>query len=203
MKVLFISIFCLLSLQTCTAQQCRLANLSKKYIFLVTVNKSKNEYNGGLRTSRTSVEIIRKADRKSVQKLLIKPGKTSLVDSFSDCSAVSSYITGKHAKDEGTDNYWGDFIVADLNFDGREDLAIINDSSNTGALYEFFTQTKSGRFVKDSFLYGFFPYKIDRKNKTLTTATAATTWGYLETVYKYNPRTKKWRVLKTVHRKTG
>ena len=137
-----------------------------------------------------------------MQKLFIKSGKTALVDSFFDCSAVGSYVTGKHAKDEGDDNYWGDFIVADFNFDGREDFAVIDDYFNTGAIYEFFTQTQNGRFVKDSFLSGgYFPNKIDRKNKTLTTDTTATTWGYMETVLKYNPTTKKWRVLKSVHRK--
>src|SRR4051794_9276747 len=101
MKVLFILLFCLLAVQICSAQECRLTNLSRQYVFLITVEKSKNEYNGGLRTSRTSVEIIRKANGKPVQKLFIEPGKSSLVDSFSDCSAVGSYVTGKHAKDEG------------------------------------------------------------------------------------------------------
>lgn len=183
-------------------RECRLTNLSKKYIYLITADKSKNEY-GGLQTSKTSVEIIRKIDGQSMQRLFIKPGKTSLgVDSFSDCSAVGSYISGKHARDEGADNYWGDFMVADFNFDGLEDLAVITNSSNTGAFYEFLTQTKSGRFVKDTFLSdGYFPYKIDRRNKTLTTGTAATTWGWMETVLKYNPRTRKWRVLKEVHQK--
>jgi hypothetical protein len=198
MKELFILLFCLLPLQFCAAQQCKLTDLSRKYIYLVTAEKSNNEYRD-LQTSKVSIEIFRKADGRSVQKLFIR---SKWVDSFSECSAVRSYVTMKHAKDEGADNYWGDFIVADLNFDGREDLAIITQSSNPGSIYEFFTQSASGRFVKDPFLSeGFFPYKIDRKNKTLTTSTNATTAGYTETVLKYNPTTKKWRVVRDVHRK--
>src|SRR3954447_15108158 len=147
MKELFILLFCLLPLQFCAAQQCKLTDLSRKYIYLVTAEKSNNEYRD-LQTSKVSVEIIRKADGRSVQKLFIRP---KWVDSFSDCSAVSSYVTMKHAKDEGDDNYWGDFIVADLNFDGREDLAVITATPNPGSIYEFFTQSVNGRFVKDPF----------------------------------------------------
>jgi hypothetical protein len=201
MKALFILLFCLLALRICVAQECRLTDLSRKYIYLITADKSKNEY-GGSQISKLSVEIIRKADKKSVQKFFIKPG--IMLDSFSDCSAVTSYVTGKHAKEEGADNDWEDFIVAGLNFDGREDFAVKEDFMNTGAIYDYFTKTKSGRFAKDSFLSGsYFPYKIDPKTKTLSTGTAATTGGYTETVFKYNPTTKKWRVLKSVHRKVG
>jgi hypothetical protein len=176
-----------------------LTDLSRKYIYIVTADKSKNEY-GGSQTTKITVEIIRKSDNRSIETLSIKPGDFS--DSFSDCSLVSSHVTRKHSKDEGDDNDWGDFIVADFNFDGQEDFAVKEDSHNTGATYDFFIQNRNGRFVTDSFLSGyFFPYKIDRKNKTLTTATAVTTGGYQETVVKYNPRTKKWRVLRSVHRK--
>src|SRR5690349_19010486 len=201
MTVIFILLTCLLTLRVSAAQECRLTDLSRKYIYLVTAEKSKNE-NGATHTSKLSIEIIRKADKKSLQKILIKP--EPMLDSFSDCTAVSSYVTGKHPKDEGADNDWGDLIVVDLNFDGREDLAVKEDSFNTGAIYEFFTQNNSGRFVKDPSLSGSsFPYKIDAKNKMLFTATAATTAGYMETVYKYSPKTKKWRVLRSVHRKAG
>src|SRR5947208_9221060 len=136
MKELFILLFCLLPLQFCAAQQCKLTDLSRKFIYLVTAEKSKNEY-GDLQTSKVSVEIIRKADGHSVQKLFIR---SKWVDSFSDCSSVNSYVTGKHAKDEGADNDWGDFIVADLNFDGREDFAVQREWWNTGGVYDFFMQ---------------------------------------------------------------
>jgi hypothetical protein len=109
-KALFVLLFCLPALRICVAQECKLIDLSRKYIYLIRAEKSKNEY-GGPQTSKLSVEIIRKADKKLVQKLFIKPGM--MLDSFSDCSAVSSHVTGKHAKEEGADNDWGDLIVAD------------------------------------------------------------------------------------------
>jgi hypothetical protein len=199
MKALVILLFCFLTLRICAAQECRLTDLSKKYIYLITIKKLNNE-SRVLQPSEITVEIIGKADKKSAQKLLIKP----VTDGFSDCSAVRSYVTGKNANAEADDNDWGDFIVADYNFDGREDFAVKKDSFNLGATYEFFMQAKTGRFVKDSFLSGeHFPYKIDAKNKTLTTSTNATTAGYTETTYEYNPKTHRWRLLKTVHRKVG
>ena len=199
MRTLFILLVSVLSFRFCAAQQCRLTDLSKKYIYAINAERSKNR-DGVSHISALKVEIIRKADLRSVQTLFIKSEPT--LDSFSDCAFVSSYVTGKHPEDEGADNDWGDLIVADLNFDGREDVAVKEDSSNSGAIYEFFTQTDSGKFVKNPFLSGsWFPYKIDAKNKTLTTATAATTAGQLETVYKYDAASKKWRVLKSVYRK--
>lgn len=199
MRTVCILLVGFLPLQFCMAQQCRLTDLSKRYIYVVNAERSKDE-NGVSHISALSVEIMRKVDLKSVQKLLIKSEPS--LNSFSDCSFVSSYVTGKHPANEGDDNDWGDFIVADLNFDGREDLAVKEDSSNSGAIYEFFTQTGNGQFVKNPFLSGsWFPYKIDAKNKTLTTATAATTAGFMETVYKYDATTKKWRVLRSVYRK--
>jgi len=200
MKAFFIVLGYLLAFHVCEGQECKLTDLSRKYIYVVTADKSKNEY-GGSQTSKITVEIIRKSDNSSIQTLSIKPG--TFPNSFNDCSLVSSYVTRKHSKDQGSDNDWGDFIVADFNFDGLEDFAVKEDSHNTGATYDFFIQNRNGRFVKDSFLSGhYFPYKIDRKNKTLTTATAATTGGYQETVVKYYPRTGKWRLLRSLHRKT-
>jgi hypothetical protein len=196
-KTLFILLISLSSVQFGSARQCRLEDLSRKFTFLAAADRS----NVGPATVPVSIEVIRKADRKRVQMLSLRSG---VADIFSECEAVRSYATGKHANEDVADNYWGDLIVADVNFDGREDLAVAEDSRNTGTTYGFYIQSSAGTFIRDRYLSdGFFPYKIDRKNKTLTTSTAASTGGYTETVLKYDPRTKKWRVVRSVHRKVG
>lgn len=62
------------------------------------------------------------------------------------------------------------FIVCDINFDGKEDFAIVKSNSNAGILYAFYIQ-KDNKFELDKDLtenMGFFPKKINPKEKTLT-----------------------------------
>ena len=60
---------------------------------------------------------------------------------FRNCKSVRSYQTHKNDTLEAVDNDYGNFIVADFNFDGLDDLAIIRDSGgNSGSLYNFYIQ---------------------------------------------------------------
>lgn len=78
---------------------------------------------------------------------------------FTSCDSVTSYSTKFKADREIADNYFGDIVVADLNFDEKDDIAVINDGGgNSGPLYGFYTQTSNKRFVIDRFLTNFLSH---------------------------------------------
>lgn len=116
---------------------------------------------------------------------------------FESRNNVKSFITGKNKGKESIDNNFGDLIVADFNFDSKEDFAVINDSGgNNGPLYTFYLQNEKGRFSKDQFLTDtviFFPSKINLKNKSLTTRVHADICGFNETVYQFNSKSNRWK----------
>jgi hypothetical protein len=109
---------------------------------------------------------------------------------FTDCKHVRSYSTQFNVNEQVVDNYYGDIIVADFNFDNREDVALINDmGGNAGSLYSFFIQNTDRKFVKDPFLTDsmeFFPSKIDKVHKRLTTYVHAGVCGLGEHIYVFN-----------------
>ena len=49
-------------------------------------------------------------------------------NSFQDCNNVRSYISGKNETQIISDNNYGQLVIVDLNFDSKEDIAIIHDS---------------------------------------------------------------------------
>ncbi len=54
---------------------------------------------------------------------------------FIDCQSYNSYLTNQSAGTYLGDNSFGDIVVADLNFDQREDLAIVNNNGGNGGDY--------------------------------------------------------------------
>jgi hypothetical protein len=106
---------------------------------------------------------------------------------YHNCNAARSYSTGKNRDADATDNDYGDLIVADFNFDGREDFAAKNDSGgNAGPLYNYYIQQTSGQFTLDQFLtreMQFFPDDINKARRTLTTRVHAGADGLGETVF--------------------
>jgi hypothetical protein len=188
------------------AQRCEQSDLSNKFNYIITTVKKKNADSAQAEISQVFLQIVGKANKKQIQQIAIKPAHL-FDDAFTDCSAARSYITGKNKDAEAEDNDFGDFIVADFNFDNREDFAVKWDSGgNGGPTYEFYTQNKSGKFQKDSFLtgkMGFFPGTIDTRRKRLITYVHADVAGYHENIYKYNPVTRKWISLKPIYRKAG
>jgi hypothetical protein len=51
-----------------------------------------------------------------------------LDDAFKNLQNVRSYSTKTNADKQAVDNYYGDIIVADLNFDNKDDVIVINDA---------------------------------------------------------------------------
>lgn len=119
-------------------------------------------------------------------------------DVFQNCDKVRSYITKKNEQLEVGDNDFGDFIIADLNFDSKEDIALIRDSGgNGGTFYNFYMQRKNGKFYMDRFLSDsvhYFPKKINKQNKTLTTYVHAGACCVGEHIYQLNKK-RHWREI--------
>lgn len=116
---------------------------------------------------------------------------------FKDCKNVMSYITKFNIKKDIVDNNYGDIIVADFNFDNKEDIAVINDSGgNAGPLYSFFIQSKDRKFIKDAYLtesLEFFPSEINKNKKTLTTYVHAGVCGLGEHIYTFDVNKNCWK----------
>jgi hypothetical protein len=113
---------------------------------------------------------------------------------FTDSNKVSSYSTKVHFEEEGWDNHFGDIVIADINFDGKDDIAIMKDgASNGGATYIFYTQEEKCSFSLNSYLTDTmrsFPSKIDKANRQLTTLVRASAVSVGEHVYQL--KGSKW-----------
>jgi hypothetical protein len=121
---------------------------------------------------------------------------------FTRYDFVRSYITGINQKKPAENGNFGDFIVADFNFDNKEDFAVISNSSPIGEThYSFYIQDNNGKYVLDKFLteeMSIFPDEIDSVNNSLTTIALAGSTGLCKTTYIYDKRKMKWNQMKKV-----
>lgn len=65
---------------------------------------------------------------------------------FTDPKNCVSYSTSVHVFKQLVDNYAGDMVVADLDFDGRDDVAIVNDMGGNSVphiVFLFSSRTRS------------------------------------------------------------
>jgi hypothetical protein len=119
---------------------------------------------------------------------------------FKDNKNARSYVTGKNNNAQVSDYDFGDLIIADLNFNGREDIAVKYDSGgNGGPIYNFYLQDNDGHFYKDNYLttyVGSFPADIEPNKKTITTQIHANVSQEARKTFRYNSRTKKWHLIK-------
>lgn len=148
-------------------------------------------------SARITIRIIDKSSRRLLQEISLISSELYAED-YTHCRLVRSYSTGKDARKIVIDNDYGDIIVADLNFDSREDLAVKTENNNGGTDYTFYTQTKDKKFVLDRYLtdsvYS-FPWKINRSKRTLTTMVSAGVRDAL-TTYHLDSRTNSWTRVK-------
>ncbi|UKN00974.1 hypothetical protein K6119_14660 [Paracrocinitomix mangrovi] len=109
---------------------------------------------------------------------------------------TTSYITDFNTDMKIMDEYYGDVVIADVNFDNLEDLAIAYDTgASNGPFYTFYIQN-NGHFERDGFLTDSvykFPGKIDRRHKQITTYWHATASCSSENLFHYNSKTKSWK----------
>ena len=117
-------------------------------------------------------------------------------DVFMDRNNTLSYATKFNIDKEIVNNYYGDIIIADLNFDKKDDIAIINDSGgNGGTFYSYFLQDSKKKFNFNEFLTDsmtYFPTKINSKNNTLITYVHGGVCRLGEHIYQLNKRTNNW-----------
>jgi hypothetical protein len=142
---------------------------------------------------------VRDKRRGSIQQQIAFVARLLRYTDWCHCRDVRSYITGKNARKEVIDNDFGDLVVADFNFDGREDVALKTDGGgNGGPYYTFYRQDEKGHFQIDHFLtdsVSFFPVRFNPSKRTLTTRAHADVAHESEIVYQYNPKMQTWRQI--------
>jgi hypothetical protein len=175
------------------SQKCTFENLSKTYIYEICRNIEKK--GNVLQYSDLKIMIKEKESFKLIDSIYInKLGYFTI--SEEKCSDAKSYQTNQNIKEAIVDNYFGFFIVADFNFDKRDDFAFLNGlESTSGPYYDFYTQGNNNKFKKDAFLtdsIGFFPSFIDKKNKLLTTEIILGAWGASKVKYYFDRKKNSW-----------
>ncbi|KGO86597.1 hypothetical protein Q765_10255 [Flavobacterium rivuli WB 3.3-2 = DSM 21788] len=171
--------------------------MSKNLDFTISVKRFKVN-NRNIDSCKITVEVKHKLSPK--KQIINFSSGYMFSNDFTDCKDVRSYITGIGKNAEVLDNAYGDFIVADFNFDGKEDFAVKNDSGgNGGPFYNYYLQDTKGIFVLDSFLTNtmiYFPSIIDKKHKTLVTLVHANAVSVSESTYQFTFETGKWKEIK-------
>jgi hypothetical protein len=180
------------------SQECLHQDLSKKFDFssrIERINISPDLPDSCL----ISITVINKQTKKPAQ--VISISSTFLIDSaFSQCTFVRSFSTGKNNSVQAFDNNFGDLVIADLNFDHKEDIAVKKESGgNGGPAYNYYIQNSDGNFVLDKFLSElmiYFPIEIDQARNTLKTEVHANAYEYCESTYKLNRAGNKWNKVR-------
>jgi hypothetical protein len=180
------------------AQTCEHKNLSKRFNYQLIATRISNKQST-VDSANVTLIIRDKRSGKLHQKILF--GANYIYqDVFKDCTKCRSYLTGYRQESEVSDYDYGDLIIADLNFDGKEDIAIKHDSGgNGGPHYNFYLQGINGRFTLNKYLtnnMSSFPAEINSVTNTLITQIHANVHQEQRNTFKYERVTKKWRFLK-------
>jgi len=179
------------------AQECIHSKLSQHFYFKTNIarNSDTSDFIHGAKIDL----LIYNKHKELLQKLSFK-SEFLFDDAYNNCSNVRSYVTGFNQKKDVLDFDFGDLIVADLNFDSKEDFAIKYDSGgNGGPSYGFYIQDSKGSFKLDHFLTDSvrsFPEYINAKNKTLTTHINANGRTKNEKTYKFYAKIRRWHLIK-------
>jgi len=193
----FLLIFSILLFSVCRAQVCKYTSLSKNFDFTTSVKRFVVNKRA-IDSCKITVEVnCRSTGKKQI--ISLSSGYMFSND-FQDCKNIRSYITGVNKNANADDNDYGNFIVADFNFDSREDFAVKHDSGgNGGPFYSYYIQDIKGNFALDKFLTGtmvFFPNKFNAKLKSLVTLVHASTVSVSEITYKFYPKKSVWKQVK-------
>jgi hypothetical protein len=184
-------------------------DLSNVYNYKI-IDKGFNHHRSFFDSVYRVIKIYNKADSLT-QRIIptFEEAPAYLFERYPEAKPARSYMTNKNTKNGGHDDYFGELVVADLNFDGLEDFATYRGhGADNGAHYAYYFQNKKHRFEYNSYLTEnmiWFPAKINDSLKTLTTIVPAGMFGVEYTTFKYNPASQKWKVIKdyTIDVKTG
>lgn len=176
-------------------KECIYDNLSFKNRYIINFKRIIS-FNDDINDSCIINIIVQ--DKKTKQKIdSINTSTIYLYPSyFQKCGEVKSYITGFNKSNEVVDDLYGEFLIADFNFDQKEDLAIIKDCSNSGNLYNFYIQNDIGLFEYDSFLtdsISYFPTEFEPKKNILIRYNRAGACGVGIHKYQLNRKSNSWK----------
>lgn len=108
-----------------------------------------------------------------------------------------SYFTGFNADYDDIDNYCGEIVVADFNFDGLEDFATpIDQGASNGPHYAFYIQNKKGKFELSSYLTEniiWFPTTWNKLKRSFTTEVPCGATCLMYNTYKFQSNTNSWK----------
>jgi hypothetical protein len=194
---LILTIFFSLTVLTALGQTCTNTRLSNTFDFKTSINRIQF----GIKTDSCIITVFVKSKltKLTVQTISFGTEYPLFKSSFVDCNNVRSYTTGINKNAEVVDNDFGDLIVADFNFDKKEDFAVKREESgNGGPLYNYYIQTSPNKFKLDKFLSEtmiFFPKEINKSKRTLTTLVHSSAVSVCETIYKFDSATNKWKEI--------
>ena len=196
MRILFLTFFLSFLFASIFGQVCTHNDLSKT---LRIITQAKRKPGDSVEANQCPVEvtIIDKASNKTIQQISFK-AYTLGYRSFVNCNFVRSYSTGKNRNAIISDTDFGDIVVADFNFDSREDIAVRYDDENSGTYYRFYIQGKDRQFQLDSFLtdsISIVPTYFNRTKKRLTTYRLAGVRD-AEDIYQLDVRKNKWSLIR-------
>ncbi len=146
-------------------------------------------------SSVVQVVVTSKRDEKTIDSILLTTTHYCNMH-FSSDTNVRSYTTYVNKDREIIDDYYGDIIVADFNFDGLDDITILREPSNAMDRYAFYIQSKEGKFKPNTFLNDSvqcFPSLFDADKKQLTTYIRVGCCNISEHIYQL--QRNKWREI--------
>jgi hypothetical protein len=175
-------------------QNCIITGLSQTFNFQTHIKRFKLDKSPD--SCLVTIDIIDKLTSKTIQSIRFTTNFLLGDSSFISCTNVRSYSTGKNRNAKVLDNDYGDIIIADFNFDNKEDLAIKKEEGgNGGPLYNYYIQMTDNTFKLDKYLsetMTWFPTYINKNKSTLTTIVRANAYQRSETTYKLDTLTNKW-----------
>ena len=190
---IYISVFFLCSGLYASAQRCNYEDLSEEFEFATNMRRYKTGTAGD--SCQVRIFVTQKKNNHFLQKISYY-SLDFYNDAFLNCENKRSYTTGKNKNNETENGNYGDLVVADFNFDGEEDFAVINHSGGiSGPSYSFYIQAKDKHFELDSnmtSLVNFFPAEIHKTTKRLITIVPVSASEKTRTVFQYHRRSKTW-----------
>ena len=193
MKQHFYTLIAISILTFSNAQNCIDSKISKNFNFnTVLISKDKDT----LGKAEIIIKVFDKRKALEIQTIRFESEFILKSESFKNCENNKSYSADTYLK--SNENDFGDLIVVDLNFDGKEDIAIKREEGgNGGPLYNFYIQSKNEQFILDEYLsneISYFPDYLNSKEKTLHVYVRANSLTEEGITYSYEDLNNTWRV---------
>lgn len=188
-----------LSQTTVYAKSCYFNQLSNKYSFQLITTESNQIPNHPI----TIVEVVisDKTNNHILQAFSFMQENSHLPTY--ECNArsyVTKYKNDKHA----IDGNYGDIVIGDFNFSGKEGIAVASEITNgQTSLYKYYFQNETGKWAEAtnfitpnrSFFAYPFPININAKNKSLAFVSHPGPKHTATTNYQLNEKSGKWTQL--------